>query len=112
MNPNFQLSLCDCEECQDSHPKVISGGNRIAFRLNGGAVNTCCGDGRGFAWSWAALPKAWLFPCSLDSKANSRLPGGLPGGSKDVWSQERLLSMALSWTPTLGMMSWSITSIF
>lgn len=35
------------------------------------------------------MAKAWLLPCSLDFKADSGLPGGLPGGSKDVWSQER-----------------------
>lgn len=56
-------------------------------------------------WSWAALAKLVL--CLLDSKANSRLPGGLPGGTKGVWAQERLLGVGLSWAPTSGVMSSS-----
>lgn len=36
VNPNFHLSLCVCEECQNSYPRVISGINRTAFSLNGG----------------------------------------------------------------------------
>lgn len=36
MNPNFYQPLCVCEECQDSHPKVISGKSRIGFSLHRG----------------------------------------------------------------------------